>query len=85
MICMDSFEVFCTALIIAWVIGYTALLAYLKYSYNNKVCKNSEKWNRLKSELNSRGYSDRVIRYAYYDFIHNLPNDFPNGRGIPPI
>jgi len=84
-ICIDSLEVFCIALIIVWVVGYTALLAYLKYAYNKKVSKNSKKWNNIKSELINSGASDHAIRYAYYDFISRLPNEFPNGRGIPPI
>lgn len=85
MICMDMFVVLCIALIIVWVFGYTALLAYLKYKYNKKVSKNSEKWNKIKSELINIGSSDYSIRYAYYDFVRRLPNEFPNGRGIPHI
>lgn len=85
MICMDSIEVFCMALIIVWVVVYTTLLAYLKYEYNKKVSKNSEKWSSIKSELINSGASDYDIRYAYYDFVRNLPNEFPNGRGIPPM
>lgn len=81
MIYMDRFEVFCIAFIIVWVVGYTALLAYLKYKYNKKVSKNSEKWNKIKSELINSNSSDHAIRYAYYDFISRLPNEFPNGRG----
>ena len=82
---MYMFVVLCIALIIVWIVVYTALLAYLKYKYNNKVSKNSEKWNKIKSELINSGSCDYDIRYAYYDFMSRLPNEFPNGRGIPPI
>lgn len=82
---MDMFVVFCIALIIVWIVVYTALLAYLKYKYNKKVSKNSEKWNNIKSELINSGASNHAIRYAYYDFVNQLPNEFPNGSGIPPI
>lgn len=82
---MDKFLVFCIELIIVWVVGYTALLAYLKYAYNKKVSKNSEKCSNIKSELINSGASNHAIRYAYYDFVHQLPNEFPNGRGIPPM
>ena len=82
---MDMFVVFCIALIIVWVVVYTALLSYLKYKYNKKVSKNSEKWNNIKSELINSGASNHAIRYTYYDFVRHLHNEFPNGRGIPHI
>lgn len=85
MICIDMPIVLSIALIIVLVVVYTTLFAYLKYKYNKKVSKNSEKWSSIKSELINSGVSDYDIRYAYYDFVRNLPNEFPNGRGIPPM
>lgn len=82
---MDLFVVFCVALIIIWTVGYIALLAYLRHTYNKKVSENSKKWDKIKSELINSGATDYDISYAYYDFVHNLQNEFPNGRGIPPM